>query len=195
VRPAASARGFKKDNDMPRESEIHHTQGGQTRVYHVVYADDPPERAEAVAFFGRLGGHSGLFPRMDVPEVVRTLPIEDANALLRRNPMPERFSGLFVEGGTLIRDEDLRRLEYLPELERVHLRADSITDAGVRHLRYLPQIKSLILYSAGVTNACLDVLRTLRTLRQLDLQGSTRLSRKKCAAVTRELVGCECWLP
>ena len=101
---------------MPREAMIERTQYGITRVYRVWYLDDPPERAEAVTFFETLGECPWLFPKMSVPEFLHDLPIEEANEYLRHHPVLEQYSSLVRWGGELIHDDDLRRLEYFPEL-------------------------------------------------------------------------------
>jgi len=180
---------------MPREVTISRTQHGVTRVYKIVYQDDPPEREEAVAFFERLGPHAGLWSRTDFLDSLHTLPIEEANAYLRDNPVPQHYRALYSQSGELTHDEDLRYLEYLPELEDVHLHSDTLTDRGIRYLRHLGQLKRLVLYLNRITNASLEVLRGLRMLRSLDLQGSPRLSRRACAALAQELGIRDYWGP
>jgi hypothetical protein len=180
---------------MTREAVSKQTQSGITRVYRVWYLDDPPERAEAVTFFENLGECPWLCPKMCVPEFLHDLPIEEANEYLRHHPVLEEYSGLVSCGGELIQDDDLRRLEYLPELKFVRLHSDNITDAGVRHFRHLRHVEWFELYSLQVTDASQAVIRQFRQLRLLDLQGSLGLSRAACEAVIRELGVREFWLP
>jgi hypothetical protein len=180
---------------MPREAEIQRTQYGITRAYRVWYLDDPPERVEAVTFFEQFGECPWLFPKMNVPEFLHALPIQEANEYLRQHPVEEQYSSLVSWGGELIRDDDLRRLEYFPELEIVRLHSDNITDAGVHHFRHLQEVEWFEFYSAQVTDACLEVLRQLPSIRLLDLQGCPRLSRRSCEALVRDLGVRESWLP
>jgi hypothetical protein len=156
---AAAAYSSAAGDTMPREAVIEQTQYGITRVYRVSYLDDPPERAEAVTFFEKLGKSKWLFPKMSVPEFLSGLPINEANEYLRRNPVLKQYRSLVSWGGELIHDDDLRRLEYLPELEVVRLHSDNITDAGVQHFRHLRQVEWFELYSSRMTDICLDVIR------------------------------------
>jgi hypothetical protein len=50
---------------VPRETKASVTQYGVTRTYRVYYVDDPPERAEAVAFFQHIGQWPCLTPQHD----------------------------------------------------------------------------------------------------------------------------------
>jgi Leucine-rich repeat (LRR) protein len=160
---------------MPREEKLTFTSGGVRREYRVVYQDDSPERAEAVAFFRE---HAEcLFPAMRIPDEVSGMPIREANEYLRRHPIEEQWSLLRIGRQNPISDDDLARLRHLPELDHVQISSDRITDAGVEHLVYLPSMTHLGIFSAGITDACLRVIRTLRSLRSLDLQASPNLSR------------------
>jgi Leucine-rich repeat (LRR) protein len=165
---------------MPREELIEVTSGDVRRDYRVFYQDDSPERAEAVQFFQQ---HAEcLFPTMALPDEVDGMPIEEANAYLRRHPFQEQWSLLRIGRKNVICDDDLARLRHLPELDHVQISSDRITDAGVEHLVHLPALTRLGIYSAGVTDACLRAIRTLRSLRSLDLQASPNLSRASVLA-------------
>lgn len=160
---------------MPREESLTVTSGGVRRDYRVVYRDDSPERAEAVAFFRE---HAEcLFPAMRIPDEVSGMPIEGANEYLRRHPVEEQWSLLRIGRQNPIGDDDLARLRHLPELDHVQISSDRITDAGVEYLIHLVAMTHLGIFSAGVTDACLPIIRTLRSLRSLDLQASPNLSR------------------
>jgi hypothetical protein len=79
---------------MPREQQITVAGGTVRREYLVVYRDDPPERAEAVRFFRE---HAEcLFPAIAIPREVERMPIEEANAHLRRHPIQEQWSLLTI---------------------------------------------------------------------------------------------------
>jgi len=182
---------------MPREAEVRHEwpYRGISRTYRVWLLDDPPERAAAVAFFNGLPDGPWLTSKIALPKHLDALSIEDANAWLRDNPLPELYDGLVCWDGDAIRDDDLRWLEYIPELEVVRLHSDHITDAGVSHFRHSRQVEWFELYSSRVTDECLDVVRQFRKLRLLDLQGSPGLSRRACETLVRELGVQQSWLP
>src|SRR6516164_6818703 len=104
-------------NAMPRETQITVTHGAVWREYTVVFRDDPPERAEAVRFFQEHA--DSLFPDMSTPPEVNEMPIEEANAYLRRHPIKEQWFQLTIGRKNPVRDEDLSRLRYLPEISQV----------------------------------------------------------------------------
>jgi len=81
---------------MPREQTITVTRGSVRREYLVVYRDDPPERAEAVRFFQEHA--DSLFPSMAIPPEVEEMPIQEANAYLRRHRIQEQWDLLTVAG-------------------------------------------------------------------------------------------------
>ena len=170
---------------MPREETLSVTTGGVRREYRVVYRDDSPERAEAVAFFRE---HAEcLFPAMRIPDEATGMPIREANVYLRRHPIERQWSLLRIGRQNPIGDDDLARLRHLPELDHVQISSDRITDAGVEHLIHLPAMTHLGIFSAGVTDACLRVIRTLRSLRSLDLQASPNLSRAAVLAAVEAM--------
>lgn len=168
---------------------------GDVRLYWIHYWEDPLGRVEAIRFFNGLSVLPVLYSCSSLPRFLVGMPAAEANEYLRKNPMRLKFRALEVGPDASIRDDDLRRLEYFPELEHVYLWNDAITDEGVRHLRHLRNIKKLNLYSTGITDGCLDTLRGLRTLRCLDIQGNPGLSRAACERLVRDLGGIESWLP
>lgn len=90
---------------MPREETLTVTSGVVRRDYRVVYRDDSPERAEAVAFFRE---HAEcLFPAMRIPEEVSVMPIQEANEYLRRHPIEQQWSLLRIGRQNPIGDDDL----------------------------------------------------------------------------------------
>jgi hypothetical protein len=180
---------------MPRQTEVRVKQRGVVRVYQVWYADDPPARAEAVDYFQSLGKWPWLSGSA-LPRSLDSMPIEEANAWLRDHPLPDLHDWLVsADGGEQVRDDDLQRLEHLPELTYVELKLDHLTDAGVCHLRNLRELESLGLQCPRLTDASLDVIRELRTLRTLDLQLSRGISRQKCKALVADMRISEFWLP
>lgn len=170
---------------MPREQPITVTQGGVKREYRVVYRDDPPQRAEAVRFFQE---HAAcLFPSMAVPVEVEEMPLEEANAYLRRHPLPEEWDLLRIAGENPIHDDDLARLRHLPEIRQVKISSNRITDNGVKHLLVLRNLTCLVLYSSLVTDECLRDIRQLRSLKSLDLQASPGISREAVLAAVEAM--------
>jgi hypothetical protein len=153
-----------------------HEENGVRRTYTVWYADDPPERAEAVRFFQ--SPHK-LFPAMYLPSGVHEMPLADANAYLRDHPIPELWSLLEVWGP--VADDDLARLRYLPELKVVTIHSQ-VSDHAVTHLRHLEALESLVLYSDRVTDACLQTVAELGSLRSLDMLRSRGVSPSAFAA-------------
>jgi hypothetical protein len=166
---------------MPREQRITVTRGAVSRNYLVTYWDDPPERAEAVHFFRELPD-CRLFPEVVIPPEVEEMPIEEANAYLRRHPIQQGWSLLTIGHQSPIEDGDLARLRHLPELSHVRIFSDRITDAGVRHVLLLPHLSRLLVYSGQVTDECLGIIRQLRSLASLDIQASANVSREAALA-------------
>jgi hypothetical protein len=149
---------------------------GMRRTYNVWYAEDPPERAEAVQFFQ--APHK-LFPEMDLPPAVYQMALPEADAYLRDHPIPKRWSMLTLWGP--VADDDLARLQYLPELEILKIHSD-VSDCGISHIRHLHDLEWLVLYSGRVTDACLQTVSELESLRMLDMQGSHRVSPEAFSA-------------
>jgi hypothetical protein len=170
---------------MPREERIMVTRGAVRREYLVTYRDDPPERAEAVSFFQKHA--SSLFPSMAIPAAVKEMPIEEANAHLRRHPIQEQWNLLTITGENPIYDDDLSWLKYLPEITQVKIVSDRITDAGVKHLLALRNLTHLLLYSSQVTDACLGTIRQLRSLVSLDIQAAANVSRQATLATVEAM--------
>src|SRR5262245_23422679 len=115
---------------MPRERAITVTCEGVRREYRVVYQDDPPARQEAVQFFEEHA--DSLFSSLAIPSEVEEMPIEQANAYLRTHPIQEQWDLLTIGRQSPIHDDDLARLQHLPEIRQVQIHSDKITDAGVR---------------------------------------------------------------
>lgn len=143
-----------------------------SREYCVTYLDDSVERAEAVQFF-----REGLSPSMNLPESIDELSADEAQRYLDEHPLEEKWSMLTLDERCAFEDDDLFRLGFLPELERLHSHAPHLTDRGVRCIRRIPDLQHLLIYSPLVTDACLEELASLKSLRTLDLQGSHLISR------------------
>jgi hypothetical protein len=142
--------------------------------------DDPPERAEAVAFFN----HERLFPDIHkFHHVLRIdeLSLDDAQAYLDAHPIRVPWKRLRLEKHATLKDDDLERLKYVPELEEVDILTDQISDDGIVHLQHLRQIKRLCLNSRNVTDRSLTVIRNLVSLKILDLQGAPNVSAQAFA--------------
>lgn len=166
---------------MAVAGELTSDRSGVRRTYTVWYVDDSPERQEAVAFFQ---APHRLFPAMDLPPAVDKLPLADANLYLREHPIPKLWSLLTILGP--VADDDLARLQYLPELEILKIHSH-ISDRGVEHIRHLKSLETFLVYSDRVTDACLPAVAELRTLRMLDMQASPHVSPAAFAAVASRL--------
>ena len=159
---------------MPRQSKISRSiNDGSKREFTVTYVDDTPERAEAVAFFSSL--ERGLFPAMNLPAAIDDMPHLDAQAYLDIHPQQERWSMLTIAHNDDV-DDDLARLQHLPELDTLKLHCGMLTDAGVRHLEWLASLELLVVASPKVTDACLPHLLGLRSLRRVDFQLSPNVT-------------------
>jgi hypothetical protein len=110
---------------------------------------------------------------MDLPPAVHKMSQTNADAYLRGHPIPKRWSMLAIWGP--VADDDLARLQYLPELEILKIHSD-VSDFGISHIRHLRNLEWLVLYSSRVTDACLGPISELASLRLLDMQGSHRVS-------------------
>ena len=172
---------------MPRQSKIKRSWSENgTRIereYRVTYTDDSEERAEAVRFFGK-----GLFPATSLPERINRMSEEAGQKFLDDHPMQQRWQMLTLDNQRFsFEDDDLRRLQFIPELEHLHSHATHLTDRGVSHFRQIPDLQHLLLYSPLVTDACLQDIAALRNLRTIDLQGSHLVTRSPFDRLVRGL--------
>ena len=175
---------------MPRQTTI--TRSWETkgilgirkhkREYRVTYTDDSDERVEAVKFFG-----DRLFPAMNIPYSLDQMSERAAQEYLDANPVQEQWSLLTLDSRVTFIDEDLHRLRYLPELERLHSHADHLTDLGVSFIPQIPELRHLLIYSPLITDRCLEDIARLRHLQTIDLQGSHLVSRKAFDALVSRL--------
>jgi hypothetical protein len=153
------------------------------REYQITYLDDSEERAEAVIFFG-----CALFPAMNIPKITYTMSESDAQAYLDDHPMRRQWSMLTLnEREVSFEDDDLYRLEFFPELDRLHSHANHLTDRGVGYFQRIPELRHLLIYSPLVTDTCLDGIANFRRLQTLDLQGSLLITREAFDRLTRNL--------
>jgi hypothetical protein len=162
---------------MPRESTIKTSweRNGKKieREYRITYLDDSEERAEAVIFFGR-----ALFPAMSIPKITYDMSETDAQAYLDDHPMQRQWTMLTLDDREAsFEDDDLYRLEFFPELDRLHSHASHLTDRGVAYFQRIPGLRHLLIYSPLLTDACLDGLANLQQLQTIDLQGSHLITR------------------
>lgn len=129
---------------MTRTLEWSVTRNNENRDFIAHYVDDSLERAETTAFF-----EDSLFPDSPIDDYLWTLPIGEANAFLSANPIQQTFESLYLQRrGDDIRDNDLARVTHLPELRRIIVYSNRVTDAGVRHLSSLFQLEWLSIYSS-----------------------------------------------
>lgn len=154
---------------MPRQTIITRTVGdGPRRELTVTFSDDSPLRAEAVAFFQKL--ERGLFPAMNLPEVIDNLSLSDAQRYLDEHPIQEQWSILTIEHGDNVNDDDLARLEFIPEIDTLKITSGNITDDGLRHLKWLTRLEWLVISSERITDGCLKHISALQSLLAVDLQ-------------------------
>lgn len=156
------------------------------RDYFVTFTDDPPERAEAIAFFSTCG-KGGLWPDISLPEGLASQPLTVAQHYLDTHPTQQKWASLTIDDADPVNDEDLGRLRHIPELTRLKIYSNAITDAGIFHLQYLTHIEILILASSKITDRCLESLTTLKTLRMLDMQRASGVSRSAYSWVAAQL--------
>ena len=163
------------------------------RTYQITYLDDLPERREAVAFFNSPGVgdkkayRGGLFPDMGVPPQVETMSPEAAQAYLDSHPMQQRWRSLTVTYQDMVFDDDLARLQYLPEITTVKILSSRITNQGVRHLRFLTGLKHLVIYSRRLTNGCLRDIALMKSLEVVDMQMCPWVTRSAFSAACAQL--------
>jgi hypothetical protein len=162
------------------------------RNYTITYLDDPPERREAVAFLGAKAAHDKTMYRRLRPEFphlpeLDAMSPEAAQNYLDSHPMQRRWQFLNIDHRDLIFDDDLARLQYVPEITSVHILSSRITNRGIGHLCHLTHLKNLILYSRRLTNACLKDIVRLKSLEILDLQMSPWVSRSAFLAAAAKL--------
>lgn len=100
------------------------------------------------------------------PKVVRSeVSSEQVQALL---PAKDQITWInFGEAG--LSDDDLKVIGQLPELTRLRIEKNPITDAGIAHLKDLHHLESLNLYGTEVTDASLDLIAALPALKKVYL--------------------------
>jgi hypothetical protein len=101
--------------------------------------------------------------------------------------MQEQWSMLILDERITFEDDDLYRLEFLPELDALHSFAPHLTDRGVLHFRCLLNLSRLVLNSPLVTESCLNDIASLERLRYIDLQGSPQITRKAFDRLVKRL--------
>ncbi len=172
---------------MPRESTLKTSweRNGKKieREYRITYLDDSEERSEAVRFFG-----PALLPAMSIPRITYNMSESEAQTYFDDHPMQRQWSMLTLhEREVTFEDSDLYRLEFFPELERLHSHASHLTDRGVDHFQRIPGLRHLLIYSPFVTDACFDGVATLRQLQTIDLQGSHLITHEAFDRLVRNL--------
>ena len=154
---------------MTRQTTIARTVGdGPKREFTITYLDDHPARAEAVAFFQTLD--RGLFPAMNLPEIIDGLTHAEAQRHLDNNPLQEQWSILTIGHDENVADDDLARLEHIPEIDVLKIYSSSITDTGFQHLKWLTRLEWLLVSSTSITDACLGTITQLKSLVGVDFQ-------------------------
>ena len=113
---------------------------------------------------------------MNLPDCIDALPFDEAQRYLNEHPMEEQWSILTILDADPVTDEDLRRLQYIPELNVLKLMTDKITDRGIEYLKWLVNLEWLILYSTQLTDDCLQHTVRLKSLRLVDMQCSPNVT-------------------
>ncbi|PHN08520.1 DUF2231 domain-containing protein [Flavilitoribacter nigricans] len=100
------------------------------------------------------------------PKVVRSeVSSEQVKSLLEAKDQITWIN--FGEAG--LKDSDLEVIGQLPQLTRLRVEKNKITDAGVAHLKGLTHLESLNLYGTEVTDASVDVIAGLPALKKVYL--------------------------
>ncbi|MEM9419292.1 MAG: hypothetical protein AAGA25_09625 [Planctomycetota bacterium] len=139
----------------------------------MTYIDDSEERAEAISFF-----EDALSPLLQLPEEIDEMSESDAQEYLDTHPIHEQWGMLKLTERIDFEVEDLRRLEFLPDLQALHSHVDHLTDEGVSLITQISGLKRLLVYSPLVTDGCLKYMERLKNLTTIDLQGSHQITRK-----------------
>ena len=170
---------------MPRTQTVKCSwNGGAEREYRVTYLDDSKPRQEAIEFFGR---YKRLMPYSAIPYEFHKISFDEAQTHLDAHPVQERWEFLSIGQKDLIFDDDLARLQHLPEITSVQFISSRITDVGIAHLSHLIALRRLVLYSRRVTNRCLKYVELNKSLESLDLQMSPMVSRSMFMATVKKL--------
>ncbi len=168
---------------MTRTFEWSVTRNNENRDFIAHYVDDSPERAEAIAFF-----EDCLFPDSPVDDYLWALPIGAANAFLAANPIVQTFESLYLQNrGDDICDDDLARLRHVPELRRLIVYSNRITDVGIRNLSPQFRLETLWIGSSLVTDTSIATISQLQSLRSLDLQNCGGLTNAAFDSMIAEL--------
>lgn len=110
---------------------------------------------------------------------------EAAQAYLDSHPMQQRWHSLMVRD--MVSDDDLARLQHLPEITTVKIFSSRITNQGVRHLRFLTGLKHLAIYSRRLTNGCLRDIALMKSLEVVDMQMCPWVTRSAFSAACSQL--------
>jgi hypothetical protein len=113
------------------------------------------------------------------PKVVRSeISSEQVQGLLEAKDQITWVN--FGEAG--LEDSDLEVLGQLPQLTRLRLEKNKITDAGVAHLKGLTHLESLNLYGTEVTDASVNLIAALPALKKVYLW-QTQISQEGVEAL------------
>lgn len=85
-----------------------------------------------------------------------------------------------------LKDEDLKNIEGLKNLQRLHLENNPVTDAGLAHLKGLINLEYLNLYNTQVSDAGLENLNGMTNLSALYLWQS-KVTREGAATLKKSL--------
>lgn len=158
---------------MPQET-IRFGKDGEIKRCMVQFASDSPEREEAIRFFSQPG--TSVVRAAPIPEICFRMSQAEAQAYFDSHVMVRCWEMLQVEAAAVIMDADLRRLKYLPEIKRVFLLTNSLTDTAIEHLKYLDELTHLTIFSENVTDVSLALIKGFTSLRYLDMQGAASVT-------------------
>jgi hypothetical protein len=160
---------------VPHRKEVTRSVGdGPVRTFFVTFTDDSPERSEAVKFFSELT--RPIFPASHLPDHIDYLSIDDAQAYLDTNPIEQRWSLLRILSEDRVADNELYRLQFVPELD--HLLLYDVGNEAISHTVHLHSLRTLVVYSDRITDECLQFVRRLTSLESIDFQSSPQISQK-----------------
>ena len=132
VKPLTGVQFFKWTRSSTLQENVEFGRGNAIKHCVLTYLGDPPQRAEAVTFFNRL--KFKMFPRLPIPSFVYDMSQEEAQQYLNEHPIQKQWEILTILTSDQVSDEDLSRLEYLPELRHLKLVSDRTTDLGRKQL-------------------------------------------------------------
>lgn len=172
---AASAKGGKKRRAAGQE------------FAHLTPTKDSAAEQEAIKKLGALG--------VSVRPIAQNVPWKEANVRPQDTNKTSEAVALLKDIPSLVdlnlaklnlKDEDLKNIASLSNLQRLHLENNPITDAGIANLKGLVNLEYLNLYNTQVSDAGVETLKGLTNLMALYLW-QTKVTDEGGAALKKAL--------